>query len=155
MLILKLHQMRKQAWPDIPSATVGICQLDSLQAEIQTDASLWLEVLRTKLDYFYSQDDIENLSHLSQEWKTLESALLQLEPNGRVWPPAVLDAVAWGKWLLYAGEFDLEQARQVLLDMLHNALDRTLPDLAIHDEIAFHIAEVKEGLPKTLVCYTL
>jgi hypothetical protein len=146
ILILKLNSTNSRAAQDIPSAMAGLFLLRGRQAEIQEDASLWLHVVRTKLDYYRSQGDMNSIQNLKPEWEPLENALLEIEPHISNWPPVVLDSVAWVKWLLFCDEFTMKQEHQVILDMLHMALEMTPPDLEVHNEIEFHLKEIQKKI---------
>lgn len=144
ILSLKLNTKGSSVGQDMPTGTGGLYTLNTHQKEIQSNAALWITVLKTKLDYFYILGDTNKIRNLKQEWDELEKTLINIEPNRENWPPSIVDAVAWGKWLLYADEFKMEQERQVLLDMLQMALEKASPDLEIHSEIVYHIKEIQK-----------
>jgi hypothetical protein len=144
IISLKINMINTTVGLDLPTATGGLYILNTYQNQIQSNASLWLTVLKLKLDYYYLLGDAIKIQNLKQEWDELEKALTKIEPNCDNWPPAILDAVAWGKWLLFADEFKMDEERQVLLDMLQKALEKAPPDLEIHYEIQFHIKEIQK-----------
>ena len=111
MLMLHLYYPEEVLEAGVPAPEVGVKLLSEAEQRCRDDSSLMIQIINNRLYYFVETGQLHDRARLEEDYERLETLQREAEPDEAMWPPHVLDTLAWAQWVLFGAEARSERQR--------------------------------------------